>query len=250
MEKFLRCFTPPNMRKTIPDKIFFGIGRVRYLYSALLFLMFFCLFSLDAASNDYILAGNVKITDKLKSYGYIEIEIPIYDDNGADEAVKPGSYVAINENTVFEFASEHKAGEFQNDDSWYWAKAKLHSGSAAKVRTYVTASKRGYSANTWYDVTTKEEMFPYSKVQGRTSAIYQIYPNVSDLQKESLSLAIFVKPDQNSGSDAPDFTVRHSSTNLNMKADVPTLNWSYSNTFGQFIVSFNGTSGDQYKLTG
>lgn len=212
--------------------------------------MFFCLFSLDAVSNDYIVAGNVKITDNLKSYGYIEIKIPIYDDNGRDEAVKPGSYVAINGEKIFDIKSENKDGEFQNEANWYWAKAKLYSGSVAKVRTYVTASKNGYSANTWYDVTTKEQTFPYSKVQGRTSAIYQIYPNVSDLQKESLSLEILVRPDQNGGSDGPVFTVPYSSTNLNMKADVPTLNWSYSNTIGQFIVSFNGTSGDQYKLTG
>lgn len=251
MGNYLRCFAPPNRRKTIPDKILFGTGRVRHVFSALLFLMFVC-FSMDiSAENIYIIPENVKINyDNLRTKGYIEIVLPIYEDDNMDEAIKPGSYVELNGRKVFDVYSEDEAGKFQGEASWYWAKAKFYPGSAAKVRTYVTATQDGYNASTWYDLNEKTQMFPYSKVQSKTSATYYIYPNVADLQKESISVKVHIRPDENFYGDGTDFDKELPLPNLNMKAEVPSLSWNYSSQSGKFKVSFNGISGDLYKLTG
>jgi len=215
-----------------------------FRFKWLLFLFSFLLIPFRASA-DQITSGQISVTDKLNTDGYLEVRLCHYDSDGSDEGLHSNgnSYIALNGKKILSLKSFNGAGDPQGTDTWYWCAAKiLDSSLVARVQTNTRNGEKV--------VTTEYQHYNFDEDQSaeKTYSTWRIYPSVSFLKSAptDFKVNVYLRVDFNNGSD---YDVRAEKTVNFKKPTIPTLTWDYSTTAGYMTASFNATViGDKYKF--
>lgn len=199
-------------------------------------------------AND-IYTSDIQISSFYTSDGILEIRIPIYDDDGADEGLdyKANSYInvtidGVNNGNPIELCRMYSFkgdGDPQGSASWYWVKIKKTQGYD-KAITKMTAKGDGNDEVVIGDGYTQVN----SDKNGSTKsfAYLKFYMNANVLEK-SATFKVHLRIDKNNSNG--DYDLDASSTSIKMNG-IPTLDvgaLTNTGTSGEKKVTARATGG-------
>ena len=184
----------------------------------------------------------------LQSGGYIDITIPVYDEDAEDEWPVDG-YMEIDGKQCIQFSTKEQG--VSNNHHLDIRRSDLKGGEKlnnvlAYAETYVTYTTYGQN-NTWIELIETSKTCNYrDDGNDNTYATVRIYPSVSVLQKGSMS--VLVKYTRDSTGPNSDAAQSKTATFSFSVPTPPAVSWGYSSNPGKQAISFNGTNGDSYSL--
>ncbi|MGM9847296.1 MAG: LamG-like jellyroll fold domain-containing protein [Muribaculaceae bacterium] len=233
----------------------FSISRIFRAAFHLVFLAFM-LIPMQTISAGDIQSSYISYRDRLKTFGYISIKVPIYDDNGLDEGLPMSdsnysSMIQIDGENVVELYSMNKAGAPQDkDNGTYWVESKITTSSKIVRVTVFQNDDENSDESNGTVLSTSYTKTTHTAVLGTSYAYYRIYLSPSYLKSLGTGKSKFnvhLGIDENNGND--DRVVELSS---NFTFDYPTapdVKFDYSRTYpGQYDITFTGKANDQYRI--
>lgn len=172
----------------------------------------------------------------LGTEGYFTVKLPVYDDNKEDEWIDDPSYVYVNDQQAVYINSWN-----QGEGDKYDAHFRLHSGAC-----YAEVVHR--DGTTPIPTGTVTGNLPFTKSDNTSMATIRIWPTADILKSGDVKVYVdFYYEGNGSSGDHYKTTITSATYTL---PTAPALNWSYSTNAGKQQVTFNGSTGDKYTITG
>ena len=186
-------------------------------------------------------ASKVTMDNNDLKNGYINLKIPIYDDDGNDEGISPTSTragkITVNGSTLLRFWSFHDEGDGQDGADWYWVRAQ-RTTSEVNVDIHKT-----WEGDYWQSINAVSSSFDadsYTQVNitkdgSTTWAQIRVCLPTWLLDDSSLDVVVSYYVDEDGGGDYGETSTSQSFSGLTFP--VPSLNYTFSATPGKYNVN-------------
>jgi hypothetical protein len=183
--------------------------------------------------------------------GYIEIKVPVYDDDENDEGISPSDgragYITINGQHTIRFWSFKGDGEPQGEDSWYWVRASVVD---SKFRVDIQQTTGGTQ---WIWITTPWSSGNYDNYQqinidknvSTTWAEFRVYLPANYLNAGAINVEVGYYEDENEGDDHGN--QKNNASYSALTFPVPSLTQVLSVTAGKYDIGVNVSPVSVYK---
>ena len=220
------------------------------LAMAMLLLLMWCVPQRAMAAD----ANQISIESHINDGGYILVTIPVYDNDGKDDAlnVDYSSYIAVNDTKVLWLRSTDEGNEAagQHKEGYRWVQMyKTTASMLARIETE--------EGGVWKEVTATSSHstneFNYREVGYISYATFRIYLSVEQLKSKNgdgkVSIDLYFDDTGKVGGGDNYHVSKEVKINYTLPS-TPTLNVDFSQNPGYQSVSFSGTQDDKYKITG